>query len=123
MGVMKEEINKLGQIIVQNYLFDNLIDELNSIKENDKTELGNYLRNLNEFEFELLFKLLTKIGQINVFSFIKLFEENSEFKLLIGENEEINFADLPIMHGWLPFGDDGWIRKFTKHSNCKNYLE
>jgi hypothetical protein len=124
MGMMKEELNKLGQIVVQNYLFDNLIDELNSIKENEKTELGNFLRNLNESQFDLLIKLFTTIGQINIFSFIKFFEENSEYKLLITENnQEINFADLPIMHGWLPYGDEGWIRKFTKHNNCKNYLE
>lgn len=114
----KEILDEFGKIIVSDCFdpsYANLLGLKN--KENppiifkDFTELFN---KLEQKDFLILQKYLADSLKGILFNFLRIFEENEEFKLYYeNNNQKVNLAEISEMLKAEPIIENGWIERFS----------
>lgn len=116
MNSNQEILDAFGNILVKE-VYDNMLrfinNDINDLKQTQQFE--NLFNDLNEQGFKEL-KLYTKeILSGSLFNFLKIFEENEQFKLYFEENEQkVNLVEISEMLKAEPIIENGWIERFSK---------
>lgn len=119
MNSNQEILDDFGNVLVKE-VYDNQLrfinNDINDLKQ--KQQFENLFNNLNEQGFKEL-KLYTKeMLSGSLFNFLKIFEENEQFKLYFEENEQkVNLVEISEMLKAEPIIENGWIERFSKELN------
>ncbi|WP_111307775.1 hypothetical protein [Confluentibacter sediminis] len=119
MNSNQEILDDFGRLLVKEVYDDQLRfinNDINDLKQTKQFE--NLFYNLNEQGFNEL-KLYTKeILSGSLFNFLRVFEENEQFKLYFEENEQkVNLVKISEMLKAEPAIENGWIERFSKELN------
>ena len=101
----KEILDKFGEVLIKTAYNLNLeIMEKNIKKNISEKELSKKISFLFKENLEAIF-----------FDFLKIFEENEEFKLYYEKNnQKINLVEISEMLKAEVLTEDGWIERFSK---------
>lgn len=118
----QEILNEFGEKIIQS-AFDPSIKNLESLrlKENPPPIFKNYVelfKKLNEDDFNVLKKYLQESMGNAIFNFLKLFEENEQYKIVYEENgQQLDLNKISEMLKAEPIIENGWIQRFSRELN------
>jgi hypothetical protein len=120
MKTKEEILLEFGKSIVAR-VYDPSIDNLHSLRKKDNPpalfkDYVDLFKNLSDKEFLILEKYIELSSSNAIFNFLKLFEEDTQFKICHVKDQK--HADLTEMSEMLKaeqYGDNGWISKFSKY--------
>lgn len=116
MNSNQEILDAFGGLIIKE-VYDNQLrfinNEISDLKQTENFE--NLFYNLNEQGFNEL-KLYTKeILSGSLFNFLRVFEENEQFKLYFEEKgQKVNLIEISETLKAEPIIENGWIERFSK---------
>ncbi len=120
MKTNKEILDELGQIIV-NDCFDPTYANLEGLKNKENPpvmfkEYSDLFKKLDKNDFKILKKYLKdSLGGL-AFNFLRVFEENKQFKIHYENNEQkVNLVEISEDLKAEPIIEDGWISRFSKY--------
>jgi len=116
-------LDEFGNLIV-NEVFDNQYRFiLNQISDLAQTEEYKNLFSGMQIEQKKEIELYTQeILKGAIFDFLRIFEENSEYKIIYEENrQQVDLNKISEMLKAEPIIENGWIRRFSKELNT-NFL-
>lgn len=114
-----EILDVFGEKII-NEIFDPAIGNLKSLrkKENPPLIFKDYVelfKKLDENDFDVLVKYLKYSFGSGVFNFLKVFEENPQFKIVYEKDgEQVNLVKISEDLKAEPIIQNGWIERFSK---------
>ena len=109
--------------IISTDCFDPNYGNLTSLKEKkDPPEIFkdyvNLFSNMSNKDFEVLKKYQKETIEGVLHDFMRVFEENEQFKLIYEEDgTQVNLAKISEMLRSEHLGEDGWIERFSKELN------
>ena len=112
----KEILDTFGNNLITE-IYDNSLRFINNdIKDLKETEeFKNLFSNLNNLELNELKLYTQEILSGCLFNFLRIFEENEEFKLYYEENnQKVNLVEISEMLKAEPIIENGWIERFSK---------
>ncbi len=121
----KEILDDFGQKAI-NIVFDPAIKNLLSLKskENPPVIFKDYValfQKMNDQDFSVLKKYLQESMGNAIFNFLKIFEENEQFKIVYEENgQQVDLNKTSEMLKAEPIIDNGWIERFSEFSKDNN---
>jgi hypothetical protein len=117
MNDKNEILDKFGKILIQQ-VFDNQVKFiLNDLKELSKTkEYANLFKTMTEVQKNELVLYTSEILKGTLFDFLKIFEENPQYKLIYEENKghQINLLEISEMLKAEPIIENGWLKRFSE---------
>ncbi len=101
-------------------MFDPSIKNLISLKEKENPpalfkEYVELFQKLDENEFKILKKYLNESMSNAIFNFLKVFEENEQFKIIFeDDNQQVDLNKISEMLKSEPIIENGWIDRFSE---------
>ena len=125
MKAKQEILDEFGKLIINN-IFDESLTYYESLrtkttKWNIGQEYSEIIDKLSEHDKDILFTYIKSILSASIFSFLQIFEENSNFKIIYEDNKKI--VDLNKISEMLKaehHGENGWIERFSKFKDKDN---
>ena len=120
----KNILNDFGSLIIKDGYDSgiNLVDNLKKITNPPyiiKEEVS-FVKSLNDEQINCLKKLIKRTQSDLIFSFLKVFEEQENYKLIYEENgKQVNLEEISEMLKAEPIIENGWIERFSKYSDKK----
>jgi len=120
-----EILDEFGKKVISS-MFDPSIDNLISLKEKENPPAlfkayVELFQKLDENDFQTLKTYLKESMGNAIFNFLKVFEENEQFKIIFEEeNQKADLNKISEMLKSEPIIENGWIDKFSE--NSKNTL-
>ena len=120
----KNILNDFGRLIIKDGYDSgiNLVDDLKQITKPPyiiKEEVS-FVKSLNDEQINCLKKLIKRTQSDLIFSFLKVFEEQENYKLIYEENgKQVNLEEISEMLKAEPIIENGWIDRFSKYSDKK----
>ncbi|MFS4418821.1 hypothetical protein [Maribacter sp. 2307ULW6-5] len=119
---MKKEdliLDSFGEKVILNAYDDNLKYFKNVLKGTTKwgvdKEYSAVFQKLNTKDRKLILDFYKKQWETAIFSFLSIFEENEQFRIIYQENgKQVNLVEISEMLKAEPLGDQGWIARFSK---------
>ncbi len=115
----KEILDEFGQKVIKG-AFDPVYGNLRSLKDIENPpimfrEYSDFIKSLSENDFAILQKYLAdRIGSC-LFDFLRVFEENEEFKLTYEKDgRKVNLVEISEMLKAEPIIENGWIERFSQ---------
>ena len=128
--IVKNKIMKTNQEILDEFgkiLISDVFDKGYEIIKNDISDLAEtegyekLFGNMNNDQKMEIEKFTKEILEGVLFQFIKIFEENKQFKLLYEkENIRVNLVKISEMLKAEPIIEDGWINRFSEFKFSDN---
>jgi hypothetical protein len=118
----KDILDEFGQKVISNS-FDPAIKNLISLKtkENPPAIFKDYVelfKKMNENDFGILKKYIQESLGNHVYNFLKIFEENEQFKIVYEENgQQVDLNKISEMLKAEPIIENGWIQRYSKTLN------
>ncbi|MBG7611037.1 hypothetical protein IU405_02135 [Polaribacter sp. BAL334] len=115
----KEVLDEFGKKLI-NDCFDPSINHLIVLKQMEQVPLvyndfSKLFKSLPEQDFLIMKRYLRENTEAVLFNFLKIFEENEQFKLYFEENEQkVNLVEISEMLKAEPIIENGWIERFSK---------
>ena len=114
-----EILNTFGEQLIIN-VYDELLrfinNDIEDLRETEKFK--NLFKNLNQKGFEELKVYTKEILSGSLFNFLKIFEENEQFKIYYEANsQKVNLVEISEMLKAEPIIENGWIQRFSKEFN------
>lgn len=116
MKTEKSILDEYGKLMIQS-VFDNQYNFIkNDIKDLAETEgYKNLFGNMNPLQKREIENYTNELLRGCLFDFLKIFEENDEFKLIYEEDgQQVNLVKISEMLKAEPFIENGWIQRFSK---------
>ncbi|WP_314243201.1 hypothetical protein [Empedobacter tilapiae] len=115
-----EILNEFGNILIENVYDNQLRFIMNTIKDLSQTQsYKNLFKDMSEIQKKEIEKYTKEILSGALFDFLKVLEENDEYKLVLG-NACDNQLDLNKISENLkaePIIENGWIDRFSKYAD------
>lgn len=119
MNIENQEIlDRFGKLVIDN-IYNDALDHFKCIRSgttkwNIGKEYTEVFSKLTDDEKEILFKYIKELLNTSIFSFLQIFEENPEFKIIFknGNGQQIDLNKISEMLKSEHHGEDGWIKKF-----------
>tara|TARA_R110000751_G_scaffold140906_2_gene244572 strand:- start:87 stop:503 length:417 start_codon:yes stop_codon:yes gene_type:complete len=128
--IVKNKIMKTNQEILDEFgkiLISDVFDKGYEIIKNDISDLAEtegyekLFGNMNNDQKMEIEKFTKEILEGVLFQFLKIFEENKQFKLLYEkENIRVNLVKISEMLKAEPIIEDGWINRFSEFKFSDN---
>ena len=120
----KNILNDFGRLIIKDGYDSgiNLVDNLKKITNPPYIikEEASFVKSLNEEQIDGLKKLIKRTQSDLIFAFLKIFEEQENYKLIYEENgKQVNLDEISEMLKAEPIIENGWIDRFSKYSDKK----
>ena len=120
----KNILNDFGRLIIKDGYDSgiNLVDDLKQITKPPYIikEEASFVKSLNDEQINGLKKLIKRTQSDLIFSFLKVFEEQENYKLIYEENgKQVNLEEISEMLKAEPIIENGWIERFSKYSDKK----
>ena len=120
----KNILNDFGRLIIKDGYDSgiNLVDDLKQITKPPYIikEEASFVKSLNDEQINGLKKLIKRTQSDLIFSFLKVFEEQENYKLIYEENgKQVNLEEISEMLKAEPIIENGWIDRFSKYSDKK----
>ncbi|ADV48520.1 hypothetical protein Celal_1205 [Cellulophaga algicola DSM 14237] len=115
----KEILNEFGEILITN-VFDPSYEIINNPIATFQNTDGykNLFNNLSKDGKKEFDNIIFERMHGALFNFLKIFEENDQFKLVYEENgEQINLVEISEMLKSEIYHENGWIARFSKELN------
>ncbi|MEP2280358.1 hypothetical protein [Maribacter sp.] len=116
MKTNQEILDEFGKILISD-VFDKGYEFIkNDISDLAETEgYENFFGTMNNDQKMEIEKYTKEILEGVLFQFLKIFEENKQFKLLYeNENIQLNLVKISEMLKAEPIIENGWINRFTR---------
>lgn len=115
----KEILDNFGELLVKE-VFDNqyrfILNEVEDLKQTDGYR--NLFRSMDENQKKEMENYTKEILKGSLFDFLKIFEENEEFKIVFFESErDIDLNKISEMLKSEPIIENGWIDRFSDFIN------
>jgi len=112
-------LDQFGELLIKEF-FDNqfrFID--NSVSDLSETkEFENLFRNMSDVQKKEIEKYTFEKLKGGLFDFMRIFEENRQFKIVYEENrEQVDLVKISEMLKAEPVIENGWIDRFSKFAN------
>ncbi|AWH73315.1 hypothetical protein DCS32_03820 [Dokdonia sp. Dokd-P16] len=123
--ILNENIlNDFGRLIIKDGYDSgiNLVDDLKQITKPPYIikEEASFVKSLNDEQINGLKKLIKRTQSDLIFTFLKIFEEQENYKLIYEENgKQVNLEEISEMLKAEPTIENGWIDRFSKYSDKK----
>ena len=119
MKTNKEILDEFGKILVQES-FDNqykfILNKVDDLSETE--EYKNLFQNMSSSGKKEIEKYTREILKGVLFDFMRIFEENEQFKLYYEKNDQkANMMEISEMLKAEPIIENGWIERFSKELN------
>jgi len=116
MKSKKEILDCFGELLVQE-VFDNqyrfILNKVEDLKHTDGYK--NLFHSMDEIQKKEIENYTKEILKGSLFDFLKIFEENEEFKLIYSENDtNIDLNQISEMLKSEPIIENGWIDRFSE---------
>lgn len=122
MKTNQEILDEFGKEIIKNVFDESLRFVNNNLSDLKETkEFSNLFGGMKNLEFLEFKKYTIEILKADIFNFLKIFEENENFKIIyeIG-NQKINLVEISEMLKAEPIIENGWIERFSKELKNEN---
>ncbi|WP_324025376.1 hypothetical protein QSV08_19545 [Maribacter sp. BPC-D8] len=122
MKTNQEILDEFGKILISD-VFDKGYEFIkNDISDLAETEgYENLFGNMNNDQKMEIEKYTKEILEGVLFQFLKIFEENKQFKLLYeNESQQIDLVKISEMLKAEPIIEDGWINRFSEFKFLDN---
>ena len=109
-------LDEYGKVMIQS-VFDNQYNFIkNDIKDLAETEgYKNLFGNMTPLQKREIENYTNELLRGCLFEFLKIFEENDEFKLIYEEDgQQVNLVEISEMLKAEPIIDNGWIERFSR---------
>ncbi|MDY0907825.1 hypothetical protein [Pedobacter sp. CFBP9032] len=116
MKTEKSILDECGKVMIQS-VFDNQYNFIkNDIKDLAETEgYKNLFGNMTPLQKREIENYTNELLRGCLFEFLKIFEENDEFKLIYEEDgQQVNLVEISEMLKAEPIIDNGWIERFSR---------
>ena len=116
MKTEKSILDEYGKVMIQS-VFDNQYNFIkNDIKDLAETEgYKNLFGNMTPLQKREIENYTNELLRGCLFEFLKIFEENDEFKLIYEEDgQQVNLVEISEMLKAEPIIDNGWIERFSR---------
>lgn len=116
MKTEKSILDEYGKLMIQS-VFDNQYNFIkNDIKDLAETEgYKNLFGNMTPLQKREIENYTNELLRGCLFEFLKIFEENDEFKLIYEEDgQQVNLVEISEMLRAEPIIDNGWIERFSR---------
>jgi len=118
----KDILDEFGRFLIQNAFDGNFRFIKNKVEDLAQTKgyenLFNSMSNEEKIEIENYTKEILK-GSL--FDFLKIFEENVQFKIVYEENgQQVDLNKISEMLKAEPIIENGWIERFSEFSKSNN---
>jgi hypothetical protein len=120
----KEILDRFGKLVVE-YTYDDAIRYFKALRSGTTKwgtgkEYTEVLNKLTESDKDSLYKYFRESLSTAIFSFLQIFEEHPEFKIVFEDKgKQIDLNAISEMLKSEHQGDDGWIKRFSKEINVK----
>lgn len=116
----QEILDELGQIIVTNVIDNNYVGIEKIVYKGTpnpiKKKYYEAFNKLDEDSKALVKQFIIKNNNTILFEFLKIFEENEQFKLIHEENgKQVNLVEISEMLKAEPIIENGWVARFSKY--------
>jgi len=120
----KNILNDFGRLIIKDGYDSgiNLVDDLKQITKPPYIikEETSFVKSLNDEQIGGLKKIIKRTQSDLIFSILKVFEEQENYKLIYEENgKQVNLEEISEMLKAEPTIENGWIDRFSKYSDKK----
>jgi len=120
---MQNPIDSFGEIIIKN-LFDKGINRFEDLKDGklnseSAIDISNKLGQFSKEQMEIIEKLVINIMLSSTHDFLFSVQNDDDLKVFLNEFNVAEISD--GLHGEL-FGNEGWIRKFSSHTEKVNLI-
>ena len=115
----KEILDEFGELVAKD-CFDPSYANLESLRKKDNPpkifeEYVDLFKSLSEKDFDVLKRYLKESIEGTLHDFLRIFEENTQFKIHYEEGErQVDLNDISEMLKSEPLIQDGWIERFSK---------
>jgi hypothetical protein len=118
----QEILNMFGELLIAEVYDNHIALVKNDLKDLKQTErFKNLFSNMTPIQKEELEKLSYEILTGMLFDFLRIFEENKEFKLIYeSDGNQVDLVKISEMLKAEPIIENGWINRFSQYSNKKS---
>jgi hypothetical protein len=121
MKTNKEILDEFGQLVAQEVFDSQYKFVLNKVEDLEQTEgYTNLFKGMGAQQKEELEFYTREILKGALFDFLRIFEENLEYKIVYEEEgKQINLVEISEMLKAEPIIENGWITRFSNEVNKK----
>lgn len=119
MKTNNEILDEFGKLVVNEVvdrIYRGIEEEIFTGFKNPTMKIyGTIFKKLDTSDKELLKKYIVMNNHSIIFDFLRIFEENEQFKIIYQENgKQVNLVEISEMLKAEPIIENGWIARFSK---------